>query len=227
MLIFMRKIFRTPVTYTVRNKVYDGTDRAFVTFAPDNISPQDEVIVTVDAKYTDGDAYVASVAKAVIINGIISVTGPQEAFYSAPVAPFPTDLEATIEPFCIAKEDFAYTGSEQTFTMSQEGYYLLEAWGAEGNYGMQDIGGKGGYSKGDVYLYKGDKLYVNVGNRNGASDMRINANSLFDRLIVAGAGGAIYAKGGHGGGSEGGNSTIGGTGHTTPQGISQWLPGKR
>ena len=59
--------------------------------------------------------------------------------------------------------EFAYSGSEQTFTALETGYYKLEVWGAQGG-GLGDfLGGYGGYSSGMVYLTKGQKLYINVG----------------------------------------------------------------
>ena len=60
-------------------------------------------------------------------------------------------------------EEFAYTGSEQTFTALETGYYKLEAWGAQGGGQGNFLGGYGGYSVGMVFLTKGQKLYINVG----------------------------------------------------------------
>ncbi|MDD4376383.1 MAG: glycine rich domain-containing protein [Clostridia bacterium] len=61
----------------------------------------------------------------------------------------------------------------------------------------------------------------------GATDIRINGNTLYNRVIVAGGGGGrgytIESTGGYGGGSTGGasiqnNATNGGTGGTLTQG---------
>ena len=66
--------------------------------------------------------------------------------------------------------NFDYTGTEQIYTVLKSGYYKLETWGAQGGdvvpYDSSYktfIGGYGGYSKGEVYLNKGDALYINVG----------------------------------------------------------------
>mgnify|MGYP004518718261 CR=1 FL=1 len=66
--------------------------------------------------------------------------------------------------------NFDYTGTEQTYTALKSGYYRLETWGAQGGDAVPYdssykifIGGYGGYSKGEVYLNKGDVLYINVG----------------------------------------------------------------
>ena len=101
-------------------------------------------------------------------------------------------------------------------------------------------GGNGGYSKGYIYLNAGDTLYINTGSKGGygtsnsstatsgggvngggsagyrggagggATDIRINQNDLYSRVIVAGGGGgsfyqssSIYALGGAGGGATG------------------------
>ena len=60
---------------------------------------------------------------------------------------------------------FAYTGKEQIFTAPYDGIYKLEAWGAQGgkSHDLNVFGGYGGYSVGEVYLKKGTKLYINVG----------------------------------------------------------------
>lgn len=54
---------------------------------------------------------------------------------------------------------FNYTGSEQTYTVPMNGYYKIEAWGAQGG----NSGGKGAYTYGEIYLEKGTNLYIQVG----------------------------------------------------------------
>ena len=71
-----------------------------------------------------------------------------------------------------AVEEFAYTGSEQTYEILVSGYYQLEVWGAQGgnvsggsNGGTVTgvVGGYGGYSNGTIYLNEGDRIYINIG----------------------------------------------------------------
>ncbi|MDD3392433.1 MAG: glycine rich domain-containing protein, partial [Bacilli bacterium] len=93
------------------------------------------------------------------------------------------------------------------------GYYKLEVWGASGDFFTKSTrtypGGEGAYVSGNIYLQKGDKLYIYVGgsgassgaNRRfngggygttdggGATDIRIGSGSLYNRVIVAGGGG--------------------------------------
>lgn len=132
---------------------------------------------------------------------------------------------------------YSYYGNYQTYTVSSDGSYQLEVWGAEGGYrSSNSYSGKGGYAKGTVYLRSGDVLYVYVGgngtNHNGynggglsgcttatsctaniygggASDIRINSTSLYARVIVAGGGGSVGAatKKGGYGGGWSGGST--------------------
>lgn len=132
-------------------------------------------------------------------------------------------------------------------------------------------GGNGGYSKGYIYLNAGDTLYINTGGKGGygtsnsstatsgggvngggsagyrggagggATDIRINQNDLYARVIVAGGGGgsfyqssSVYALGGAGGGvtgvagehynssyayysGKGGTQTAGGSGGTAEE----------
>ena len=60
-------------------------------------------------------------------------------------------------------ENFDYTGEVREWTAPVSGYYQLETWGASGAKDASNQGGRGGYSKGAVYLNKGDVLYVIVG----------------------------------------------------------------
>lgn len=115
------------------------------------------------------------------------------------------------------------------------GIYQLECWGAQGGYRSSSAnGGKGGYSIGtlnlptltQVFLYAGgaggvsdtSTAAVRAGGFNGGgyrygypgggggSDIRINEDSLYARVIVAGGGGSdgAYNKpGGYGGGTVG------------------------
>lgn len=134
---------------------------------------------------------------------------------------------------------YPYKSKVQTITIEQEGYYLLETWGAQGGSYNEAyaVGGKGGYSKGIVHLNVGDVLYIHIGGKGtfyatttsdsvglggvngggnagyrggtggGATDIRINQDVLYARVIVAGGGGGAYAydetynaNGGAGGG---------------------------
>jgi hypothetical protein len=111
---------------------------------------------------------------------------------------------------------FSFTGSVQTFTAPVSGTYTLEAWGAQGGNDPVNpntsLGGRGGYSKGDVYLNAGTTLYVFVGGQGtgcmnsnwkstgggGATDFRLvggawNDNAgLYSRILVAGGGGGRH-----------------------------------
>ena len=65
--------------------------------------------------------------------------------------------------------NFEYTGGEQEFVAPQTGTYIFEVWGAQGAYYNESRrGGYGGYSKGEIKLNKGDKVYINVGGQGGA-----------------------------------------------------------
>lgn len=55
--------------------------------------------------------------------------------------------------------DFDYTGDVQVFMAPKTGYYELEVWGAG------TARGYGGYSRGEVFLEKAEKLFVYVGGK--------------------------------------------------------------
>ena len=77
--------------------------------------------------------------------------------------------------------NFDYTGNYQTFVAPTDGYYKMELWGAQGG---GTSGGKGAYTRGDIYLNKGETIYIYVGNQplladtifNGGGDISIRSN---------------------------------------------------
>ena len=56
-----------------------------------------------------------------------------------------------------------------TYPINNTGYYKIEVWGAQGGSAYGGKGGKGGYSAGNIYLEKGNTLYVFVGQEGGVS----------------------------------------------------------
>ena len=120
---------------------------------------------------------------------------------------------------------YAYTGEMEEFKVNHSGLYKLEVWGAKGGYRSEPAnGGNGGYSSGEIHLNSGDVLYISVGSAGnnggyngggvrttysgggGASDIRIEGKSLYNRILVAGGGGSDGAArygGGYGGGLSG------------------------
>ena len=123
-----------------------------------------------------------------------------------------------------------YNGSTFSLTLPK-GIYTLEVGGCasvppqaelDAGYSYQ----QGGYAKGTLTLYANTAAYllpgcghsggtrINGGHGWGgdASDIRLLANSLYNRIIVAGGGGATHApgtqaNGGYGGGTSGGSGT--------------------
>ena len=87
-------------------------------------------------------------------------------------------------------KDFEYTGTYKIVEIQKDGYYRLEAWGAQGGSASSGRGGFGGYTTGLKYLTKGTKLYVYVGGQ--------GANSTVNN--------AEYQGGYNGGGSGKGTS---------------------
>ncbi|WZU01229.1 glycine rich domain-containing protein [Erysipelothrix sp. D19-032] len=123
--------------------------------------------------------------------------------------------------------DYVYTGKVQYFTTPYTGNYQLEAWGVKVETVAEVPGGLGGYATGIVPLKKGEEIIIYVGGAGnslargwnggassgtsnvyggGASDIRVESDSLFNRILVAGGGGSVGASnkpGGAGGGING------------------------
>lgn len=88
-------------------------------------------------------------------------------------------------------KQFGYTGGRQTFVAPETGRYTFNVWGAQGGIASNGgAGGQGGHTWGDVYLTKGQTVYIYVG----------------------GAGGTGYNSGGYNGGGGGANDGGGGGG---------------
>lgn len=89
-----------------------------------------------------------------------------------------------INNYTLTKKDktslFEYTGSYQTYIAPSDGKYLVQLWGAQGNYvaSKRSIGGKGAYTKGIVDLKKNDILYVYVGENRTDRNASWNAGSV-------------------------------------------------
>ena len=66
--------------------------------------------------------------------------------------------------------NFDYTGDEQTFNAPISGTYKIELWGASGGNIDKYIGGKGGYTKGEIKLEKDNKFYIYVGGAGSDTD---------------------------------------------------------
>lgn len=101
-----------------------------------------------------GSGYIGTLANASMASGIRKGNGLVKISYSG-----------TDEFSNPTSQSFAFTGSVQEFTVPISGYYKLEAWGAAGGIGRENVNeyGKGGYTSGITYLTKGTVLYVYVG----------------------------------------------------------------
>ncbi len=112
--------------------------------------------------------------------------------------------------FCNDTITFGYSGSPQSYIVPiGVNVIKVHAYGAEGEDGGNGVGGLGGYVSAEILVSAGDVLHIyvggsgNVGGYNGgaqgasagggagggATDIRINAQALTDRVIVAAGGG--------------------------------------
>lgn len=70
---------------------------------------------------------------------------------------------AYLENLGVVSYGYSYTGNYEKFYVPATGIYTLETWGAQGGHRGNNNGGKGGYAKAEMYLVKGEVLYVYVG----------------------------------------------------------------
>lgn len=119
---------------------------------------------------------------------------------------------------------FSFTGSEQVFTSPCKGNYQLELYGAQGGGYDSYAGANGSYTTGQIRLEKENNLYIYAGGSGGnngyngggsgsetqaigggATDIRLNGNSIENRIMVAsGGGGASRVIHHHSGNSSSG-----------------------
>ncbi len=97
--------------------------------------------------------------------------------------------------------NYDYTGSAQTFTAPKTGYYILEAWGAQGGYYTSSLptnGSYGGYSQGYIYLEKNQVIYIYVGEKGGINCSASSCASAYNGGGAGGAGNSQYGSSGGG-----------------------------
>ena len=109
--------------------------------------------------------YLSLISVGIICLGVflgINITKSSYALFSDKIKG-----EKTIEVTVDNTWNFEFTGSEQIFIVPKDGYYYLELGGAEGGSTFSEIeyGGKGAVTKGYIYLEKGEKLYIYVGEK--------------------------------------------------------------
>lgn len=95
----------------------------------------------------------------------------------------------------VLSQVFDYTGDYQTFVAPANGIYKVELWGASGTVSTQLAApGKGGYVSGNIYLEKGNEIYVYVGESSNdsskAGSLTFNGGGAgYDNVSTAGRGG--------------------------------------
>lgn len=109
-----------------------------------------------------------------------------------------------------------YDNTQIDYTIEQDGYYLLQAWGGNGGSGIDysgneaNKGGSGGYVSGYIHLTEGDKITVDaigMHGQNGTNWTNVRGGGgEFTRILVTRTDGssitALIAGGGGGGGGR-------------------------
>ena len=86
---------------------------------------------------------------------------------------------------------YYFNNGYQKFIAPENGTYKVETWGAQGgSYNTTYIGGKGAYTKGDIYLNKGETLYVYVGGQGRFDTYGYNGGGKGKSVTGYGGGGA-------------------------------------
>ena len=96
--------------------------------------------------------------------------------------------------------DYSYTGSYQTFQTPIKGKYSFECWGAAGGPDWQTIGGKGGYTYGELELNAAQAFYVYCGQK-GQRLEDADEHAYLDHYFNGGGGPSHYGCNGTGGGA--------------------------
>lgn len=97
---------------------------------------------------------------------------------------------------------YSYNGTYQTFTAPYSGWYQMEAWGAESGtgFGSTQVGGKGAYTSGKIYLSEGTQIYIYVGSQGDVINSRVISNGGYN----GGGTGALSSDGDDSSGGGGG-----------------------
>ena len=93
-----------------------------------------------------------------------------------------TDAERELDTY---SKSYSYTGSYQTFEAPITANYKVEAWGGSGSFDAY-----GAYTKGNIELQEGEKIYIYVGNKANTSKNTTTFN------------GGTSSSGGYNGGSS-------------------------
>lgn len=119
----------------------------------------------------------------------------------------------TLSDGTFATKVFKCVGRVQQFVVPKTGVYKLEVWGAQGGTALGatytgGVGGKGGYSSGEVELTEGEILYIIVG-QEGKSGSKGSENGYGGNggFGAAGSGGSSGMSSNVSGGAGGGGLT--------------------
>jgi len=119
----------------------------------------------------------------------------------------------SVEEF-LQEVEYDYFSAAQTYKITKNGTYKLEAWGAQGtSYNSTYTGGKGGYISGTITLNKNDVLTITTGGQNGTNGGGTGANAGGGATTIKLNGITIMTAAGGGGAAPTGSGTAGGSGN--------------
>jgi prepilin-type N-terminal cleavage/methylation domain-containing protein len=141
------------------------------------MSGSSSIIVDLGSTYTDAgataiDDYDGDLTGSIVMTGSVNtaVEGTYTLTYTvSDVSGNITTATRTVE---VLKKTYtySYTANYQTFTPTKSGTYIVELWGASGSTNVTyPRVGAGAYTKGYIYLVKGETLYIYVGQKGDTS----------------------------------------------------------
>ena len=107
-------------------------------------------------------------------------------------SPVVTDIIVDAEYYKLARL-FSYKGSTESFTVPEDGTYILECWGAGDN--------QGGKSEGDYVAHKNQILYICVGGKGAEGNLSVTGVGGYNGGGYGGGAGRGYARGSGGSGA--------------------------
>jgi hypothetical protein len=182
-----------------------------------NLSAQVSISGTVDVNQTGANVLTYSVSDAAgnsatslsrTVNVVQPPSGPwsfTNAAATGRTGPTQTQIDSNYSGTALEGEVTINTQGIQEWTVPATGTYRIEAWGAAGADGhvAVQIGGKGGYAKGERNFTLGDKFFILVGQKGEGP-----SNTLFNGGFNAGGNGHNVGNAGYNVAGGGGASDV-------------------
>ena len=162
-------------------------------------------------EYTSTEAVIENATARILQRDMLETDEEKTYYFRKWIEEDATQSEVTNKTFdtkiaIVASEhkgwDYAYTGEVQEFIVPYSGYYDIELWGAAGGTSFSAVG-NGAYTSGNIYLEKGEQLYIYV----GGTGTNINSSCSTTTSYTFNGGGPSRSSGTNYCGAKGGGAT--------------------